>query len=103
MSDTEYTSTTDEVREEYGFDAENGGTDPKRLADFDRWLADHDKEVRAEALAELERSVDAGAPHCREELGIDFDSLYCDLRPGHAGPHHQKGEGGRFYWSRVAQ
>lgn len=42
---TEYTPTTDEIRERWmEFD---GGPDPDDAAEFDRWLAEHDREARA--------------------------------------------------------
>lgn len=49
-----YIPTTEDVRFEY---AEWGGEDSyreRRTGDFDRWLAAHDSEVRAQADAEVE-------------------------------------------------
>ena len=48
MSD-EYTPTTKEVRTIYG---DHPDADTESEADFDRWLAKHDAEVKAETLQE---------------------------------------------------
>lgn len=51
---TEYTPTTEEVREDFAFpwSPEQIGDRPARVAAFDRWLAAHDAEVRAGVVAE---------------------------------------------------
>lgn len=47
---TKYTPSTEEIRDRWmDFD---GGPDPEDAAEFDRWLAAHDAEVRAEALSD---------------------------------------------------
>ncbi len=62
-----YTPTTDEVRASYAVD----GIGAPSLANghrFDRWLAAHDAEVRAQALREAadeaDRHADEGCPSC---------------------------------------
>ena len=35
---------------------------------------------------------------CNVTLVLDYDSLDCYLKQGHAGPHKGIGEGGKFYW-----
>ena len=52
-AEAEYTPTTDQVRSHYVFDQSNRWSANRGLA-YDRWLADHDAEVRAE-----QRGVDA--------------------------------------------
>lgn len=55
-----YKPTTEEVRSMYG--------GPRYEPEFDRWLAAHDAEVRAQALREAadeaERHADEGCPSC---------------------------------------
>lgn len=58
MSD--YTPTTDEVREDFAYPWEAHKQDrPARLAAFDRWLAQHDAKVRT---ATLNAAADAVPP-----------------------------------------
>lgn len=52
MSDTEYTPTTNEVREDYS-------AGPETALAFDRWLAVHDAQVRAEATVEFDARIEA--------------------------------------------
>lgn len=47
---SEYTPTTEQIRATYA-DGESEGT-PEDYAEFDRWLAAHDAEVRAQVVAE---------------------------------------------------
>lgn len=50
---SEYTPTTEEVRARYGADEfgySAGLSDP--CPEFDRWLAEHDRQVKAEAWGE---------------------------------------------------
>lgn len=49
MSD-EYTPSTEEVREQYWAASGTGTRDPRVWAEFDRWLAQHEAAIRAEAL-----------------------------------------------------
>lgn len=49
---TEYTPTTEEVRDRWGRDAISEDLRPEWLAEFDRWLADHDRQVAERAWAE---------------------------------------------------
>jgi hypothetical protein len=68
MSDTEYTPTTDDIREyvTYGDpkpweapSAETRERESRRKAAFDRWLAAHDAELNARVRAEaLEQAAD---------------------------------------------
>lgn len=53
MSD--YTPTTHKVRYGYSMDIKYGDTawEAERLAEFDRWLAAHDMEVRAKAYDDM--------------------------------------------------
>ena len=68
MSD--YTPTTDEVFHAYwshvAYERMLRGGEPPERAEFDRWLAEHDAKVRAEALrgayADLQAYTDSGAP-----------------------------------------
>lgn len=53
---TEYTPTTAEIRRAYALEDDEIGHPviaEDQLAAFDRWLAAHDAEVRAEALAKV--------------------------------------------------
>ena len=52
-----YTPTTEEVREAYGYWSDSGPHAPPD--EFDRWLAAHDAEVRAQALRETIASLRA--------------------------------------------
>lgn len=58
MSD-EYTPTTDEVRSSFGNDfvLDETTTTADALPMFDRWLAEHDREVAAKALEDAEVSM----------------------------------------------
>lgn len=61
---TDYTPTTDEVRGDYAHFQVPGGTGPvtgeftEGLAEFDRWLKEHDAEVERAAAA---RALDLAA------------------------------------------
>lgn len=55
---TDYTPTTDRVREVYTFAGSSAGPGAS-AAQFDRWLAAHDAEVRAEATAVTDDMVKA--------------------------------------------
>lgn len=61
-----YVPTTEEVRSMYG--------GPRYEPEFDRWLAAHDAEVRAQALA-LIREALAGHPRC--DIHPDGDPITC--------------------------
>lgn len=50
----EYTPTTDKIRFEFLYGGETTGI---TQAEFDRWLAEHDREVRAEAVAVTEAAL----------------------------------------------
>ena len=55
MSDNEYTPTTAAIRESHAFTTQSkiaGATFGQGLAEFDRWLAAHDREVAAKALTD---------------------------------------------------
>ena len=47
-----YTPTTDEVRDAYGYWSDSGPHAPPD--EFNRWLAAHDAELRAQIAAEIE-------------------------------------------------
>lgn len=69
---TDYTPTTEEVRERYAndeWDVENEAV--ARLADFNRWLEEHDRQVAEEAY-------DEGFAN-----GVDYheDTIYAPLNP----------------------
>ena len=60
---TDYTPDTDEVREVWVWqDYENGyhGPCPRDPAEFDRWLAEHDAELSANASANSQSAYDRG-------------------------------------------
>ena len=63
MSD-DYTPTTDVVRDAVTFPRRRLG-EPRDMteAEFSRWLAAHDAEIRAEALAPIRAALD-GHPAC---------------------------------------
>ena len=68
-----YTPTTDEVRASYAVD----GIGAPSLANghrFDRWLAAHDAEVRAQALAPIRAAL---ARHPRCDIHPDDDPIKC--------------------------
>lgn len=52
----DYTPTTDQVRSIFAGngDWEHRGTAQEREFEFDRWLADHDAQIRAETIREFE-------------------------------------------------
>ena len=50
---TEYTPTTEEVRKRYWLN-DGEPSDPDEALEFDRWLAAHDREVAAKAIAGAE-------------------------------------------------
>jgi rubrerythrin len=70
MSD-EYTPTTDVVRDAYvrgmrqAFIASSG----EHVDEFDRWLAEHDTEVRAEVIDWIEPHAWFAAGQAREHFG----------------------------------
>lgn len=49
---SEYTPTTEEVRDSYDYQFTLGMSDISRIAEFDRWLAEHDRVVKSKAWAE---------------------------------------------------
>ena len=61
-----YKPTTEEVRSMYG--------GPRYEPEFDRWLAAHDAEVRAQALAPICAAL-AGHPRC--DIRPDDDPIKC--------------------------
>lgn len=54
----EHAPTTEDVRLVYGSDS-TGMLRGDHVAAFDRWLAAHDAEIRAEALAPIRAALDA--------------------------------------------
>ena len=73
-----YTPTTDEVRASYIWSTmlltQSRAVDGIGGHRFDRWLATHDAEVRAQALAPIREAL-AGHPHC--DIHPDGDSIAC--------------------------
>lgn len=49
---SEYTPSTGEVRRRYAYARAAGSKNQSSVAEFDRWLAAHDAEVRASVVAE---------------------------------------------------
>ena len=74
MSD-DYTPTTDVVRDAVTFPRRRLG-EPRDMteAEFSRWLAAHDAEIRAEALAPIRAALD-GHPAC--DVHPDDDPVSC--------------------------
>lgn len=87
----EYTPSVAEVRERYvdGFPIDTWVVARDSVgAEFDRWLAEHDAQVRAEALRE---AADIASEYDREALHMrDHESDYPDSRVGmqYHGMHH---------------
>ena len=74
---TDYTPTTDEIRNgwiETGWAPDGTLCDKRDGAEFDRWLAAHDAEVAAKALAPI-RAALAGHPRC--DIHPDDDPIKC--------------------------
>ena len=73
-----YTPTTDEVRASYIWSTmlltQSRAVDGIGAHRFDRWLAAHDAEVRAQALAPI-RAALAGHPRC--DIHPDGDPITC--------------------------
>lgn len=69
MSD--YTPTTDEIRNGW---IDNGTHEERDGADFDRWLAARDAQVKAKALAPI-RAALANHPRC--DIHPDDDPIKC--------------------------
>lgn len=67
MSD--YIPTTDEIRKEYGTDYKYADEkwEAERIAEFDRWLAAHDAEVRADILVYMDKWIGEAVAAAREE------------------------------------
>ena len=79
MSD--YTPTTDEVRDAYvdtGWAADGSLSDPRDPDEFDRWLAAHDAEVRAQALREAADELDLPGSTATGYYASEQDSGYRD-------------------------
>lgn len=85
MSD--YTPTTDEVFHAYwshvAYERMLRGGEPPERAEFDRWLAEHDAEVRAEEREKYDRGEDQGpAANCHLCVGAggyeDYDGEWRD-------------------------
>lgn len=74
---TDYTPTTDEIRNgwiETGWAPDGTLCDKRDGAEFDRWLAAHDAEVAAQALAPIREAL-AGHPRC--DIHPDGDPITC--------------------------
>lgn len=66
---TEYTPTTEEVRDRWGRDAISEDLRPEWLAEFDRWLAEHTRQV-------AERAWDEGYRQGWGDRDEDFHAGY---------------------------
>jgi len=77
---TEYTPTTDEVRDYYaiGVDEALGRTSGE--SEFDRWLAEHDKEVLDKAVERIQESKPelSMAMYHHNFAGLDVPNDECD-------------------------
>ena len=76
---TDYTPTTEEVRDRYMIDVYTFG----RAAEFDRWLAKHDAKIRAderERILAPHKEIDAdnscGDPDC---CGGPYPMMVCEV------------------------
>ena len=73
---SEYTPTTEEVRRYYiAWGAESGPDDA--AGEFDRWLAVHDAEVRADEREKAAERIAKGVRHAYDCPGLD-DWNACD-------------------------
>ena len=69
-----YTPTTDEVEHRYAYDELYSMVCEADHHAFRRWLATHDREVRAQALAPIREAL-AGHPRC--DIHPDGDPITC--------------------------
>lgn len=70
-----YTPTTEEMREWYVRRDRTGRSSRKEYElEFDAWLAQHDREVRAQALEDVADAIDAD-PAFRDPLRLRADWL----------------------------
>lgn len=69
-----YTPTTDEVEHRYAYDELYSMDCEADHHAFRRWLAAHDAEVRAQALAPIREAL-AGHPRC--DIHPDDDAIKC--------------------------
>lgn len=76
-SNDEYTPTTAMVEDAYvqAYGNRAPGVHEMSIAEFDRWLAAHDREVAAKALREFAKKVYNGAPASRD---ANFQAFYND-------------------------
>lgn len=79
----EYTVTTEQVRETY----ELGSRLPaQRRTDFDRWLAAHDAQVKAEALEEAAdvvlSEIPRTSPYRSQDAAVVLRSRAAEYRSG---------------------
>ena len=68
---TDYTPTTAEIRAGW---MDSGTHEERDAAEFDRWLAAHDAEVKAKALAPIRAAL---ADHPRCDIHPDGDPITC--------------------------
>ncbi len=88
----EYTPSTGEVRRRYAYARSSGHKNQSAVAEFDRWLAVHDAEVRAQAEAVVSMSAyDDGhtageiagrASVATEEPDWEYRAVACELDSG---------------------
>ena len=69
-----YKPTTEEVRSMYG--------GPRYEPEFDRWLADHDAEVRAQALREAADKIHVSMQKAHKRDGCPLDPMFSQYDQG---------------------
>ena len=69
-----YTPTTDEVRDAYGYWSDSGPHAPPD--EFNRWLAAHDAEVRAQALNEAADKIHVSLQRAHKRDGRPLDPMF---------------------------
>ena len=78
-----YTPTTDEVRDAYGYWSDSGPHAPPD--EFNRWLAAHDAEVRAQALNEAADKIYVSLRQAHKRAGRTLDPLFSQHDQGLCG------------------
>ena len=89
MNESEYTPTDDAVRRKYARGMKSDGTPTqfvKLQKEFDRWLAQHDAELRAEIAAELRGELPVQLAETAQSPSgwlSDAEELYPKADPSH--------------------
>ena len=89
MSESEYTPTDNEVRRKYSRGMKSDGTSTqfvKWQKEFDRWLAAHDAELRAQIAAELRGELPVQLAETAQSPSgwlSDAEELYPKADPSH--------------------